>query len=109
MSRWGDPQTVAGFSRSLPNPTLLRFVESEIGGTSRPRLLDLGCGAGRNAVPIAALGCQVLGTDIERPMLEAASQRARAAGEMSGRRSCGPDARPAMVAWCGNASKYAST
>ena len=80
MSRWGDPQTVAGFSRSPPNATLLRFVESEIGRTSRPRVLDLGCGAGRNAVPIAALGCQVLGMDNEWPMLEAAARRARTDG-----------------------------
>jgi SAM-dependent methyltransferase len=83
VSRWGDPQTVAGFSSSPPNATLLRFVESEIGRTSRPRVLDLGCGAGRNAVPIAALGCLVLGTDSEWPMLEAASGRARAAGVAS--------------------------
>jgi SAM-dependent methyltransferase len=43
-------------------------------------VLDLGCGAGRNAVPIAALGCPVLGTDSEWPMLEAASRRAHAEG-----------------------------
>jgi SAM-dependent methyltransferase len=78
MSRWGDPQTVAGFSRSPPNQALLRFVESERGRISRPRVLDVGCGAGRNAVPIATLGCRVLGTDVEWPMLEAASRRARA-------------------------------
>jgi ubiquinone/menaquinone biosynthesis C-methylase UbiE len=45
-----------------------------------PRVLDLGCGAGRNAVPIAALGAAVVGTDSEWPMLEAAARRARAAG-----------------------------
>ncbi len=80
MSRWGDPQTVAGFSRSAPNATLMGFVEDE----QRPRpgatVLDLGCGAGRNAVPIAALGCRVVGTDIEWPMLVAAAGRSRAQG-----------------------------
>jgi ubiquinone/menaquinone biosynthesis C-methylase UbiE len=80
VSRWGDPQTVAGFSRSPPNHALLRFIEDERGRISRPTVLDLGCGAGRNAVPIATLGCRVLGTDVEWPMLEAASRRARAEG-----------------------------
>src|SRR5262245_44974574 len=80
MSRWGDPQTVAGFSRSPPNATLLRFVEGERVRGSRTAVLDLGCGAGRNAVPIAGLGARVLGIDIERPMLEAASWRARTEG-----------------------------
>jgi SAM-dependent methyltransferase len=81
VSRWGDPRTVAGFARSQPNQALLRFMESERERISqRPTVLDVGCGAGRNAVPIAALGCRVLGTDTEWPMLEAASRRAQAEG-----------------------------
>lgn len=47
------------------------------GGT---RLLDLGCGAGRNAVPLAREGWDVLGTDLSWPMLRAAAERARAEG-----------------------------
>jgi ubiquinone/menaquinone biosynthesis C-methylase UbiE len=78
VSRWADPQTVAGFSRSPPNATLIRFVESEHPGSTRPTLLDLGCGAGRNALPIAARGWRVVGTDIEEPMLQAAAARSRA-------------------------------
>jgi ubiquinone/menaquinone biosynthesis C-methylase UbiE len=54
-----------------------------MGRKPRTAVLDLGCGAGRNAVPIAALGCNVLGTDIEWPMLEAAARRARADGVAS--------------------------
>ena len=46
MSRWGDPQTVAGFSRSAPNATLLRFVESARSHASRTSVLDVGCGIG---------------------------------------------------------------
>ncbi|HSD27543.1 MAG TPA: methyltransferase domain-containing protein [Vicinamibacteria bacterium] len=80
MSRWGHPETVAGFSRAMPNATLLGFVEKEKRRMARPAVLDLGCGAGRNAVPMAALGCDVLGTDNEWPMLEAAAGRARAEG-----------------------------
>jgi ubiquinone/menaquinone biosynthesis C-methylase UbiE len=78
MSRWGDPRTVAGFSRSAPNAALMRFIQSELELRSCLRVLDLGCGAGRNAVPMASLGCEVVGIDIEWPMLEAAVQRARA-------------------------------
>lgn len=39
------------------------------------RVLDLGCGAGRNAVPLAATGWHVVGTDLSWPMLHAASER----------------------------------
>lgn len=72
------------FSRSAPNAALMDFVGHL--GESRPgrRMLDIGCGAGRNAVPIARLGWQVLGTDLSRPMLDAARARA-AAGLAPGR------------------------
>ena len=40
-------------------------------------MLDLGCGAGRNAIPLARLGWDVVGVDLSRPMLLAAAQRAR--------------------------------
>lgn len=40
--------------------------------------LDIGCGAGRNAVPLARFGWRVLGTDLSQPMLAAALTRARA-------------------------------
>lgn len=80
MSRWGDPRTVAGFRLSPANAALIRFVETEMPRSPEPRVLDLGCGAGRNAVPMAALGCSVLGLDLEWPMLEAAAARARNEG-----------------------------
>jgi SAM-dependent methyltransferase len=69
---------VAGFSRSAPNVALMRFIQGEQERRSHLRVLDLGCGAGRNALPIASLGCTVLGIDIEWPMLEAAARRAQA-------------------------------
>lgn len=52
----------------------MTFAEQERqrGGT---RALDIGCGAGRNAVPLARLGWHVTGVDLSWPMLAAAAQR----------------------------------
>jgi SAM-dependent methyltransferase len=77
-STWSTPDTVAGFARSLPNPVLMQFAETE----RRRRgdgswALDLGCGAGRNAIPLARLGWTVLGIDLSWPMLDAAAERLR--------------------------------
>jgi SAM-dependent methyltransferase len=77
-SPWSMPQTVQGFVRSLPNETLLGYAASLLSGVPGGRLLDIGCGAGRNAVPLAELGWRVVGTDLSWPMIEAGAQRAAA-------------------------------
>jgi len=76
-SPWSAPDTVAGFVRSPPNDVLMRFAEQERRRDGVGRALDLGCGAGRNAVPIAQLGWSVTGVDLSWPMLAAAAERAR--------------------------------
>jgi ubiquinone/menaquinone biosynthesis C-methylase UbiE len=76
-SSWSAPGTVAGFAQSTPNATLLRFAGEERERGAR-RALDLGCGAGRNAVPLAGQGWNVIGLDLSAPMLLAAVERARA-------------------------------
>ena len=76
-STWSAPGTVTGFARSLPNPVLMRFAETERRRGDRPRALDLGCGAGRNAVPLARLGWKVLAIDLSWPMLGATAERLR--------------------------------
>ena len=79
-SPWSAPDTVAGFVRSPPNDVLMRFAEQERRRDGVGRALDLGCGAGRNAVPIAQLGWSVTGVDLSWPMLAAAAERARQEG-----------------------------
>lgn len=76
-SAWSRPATVQGFVDSPPNERLLDTARHYIAGAPAPRLVDIGCGAGRNAVPLARQGWTVTGTDLSRPMLEAASARAR--------------------------------
>ncbi len=75
-SPWSAPGTVAGFARSAPNAVLMSFAENELKRSASGRVLDIGCGAGRNAVPLARLGWTVVGTDLSWPMLVAATDRA---------------------------------
>lgn len=75
-SAWNAPATVEGFSQSPPNTTLLRFAARILTERPRGRAIDIGCGAARNAVPLARQGWQVLGTDLSTPMLAAAHARA---------------------------------
>jgi len=76
-SPWSTPETVAGFARSPPNEVLVKFASDELQRMGSGRVLDLGCGAGRNAVPIAQLGWDVVGADLSWPMLQAAALRAQ--------------------------------
>jgi SAM-dependent methyltransferase len=72
-SAWSEPGTVAGFSQSAPNPMLMQYAARRVTPGRRLRILDIGCGAGRNAVPLAAAGAVVLGIDLSQPMLAAAA------------------------------------
>ena len=51
-------------------------------GCARPadEALDLGCGAARNAIPLARAGWDVMGLDLSWPMLTAAAPRAHEEG-----------------------------
>ena len=75
-SPWSAPETVAGFAQGAPNGVLMRFATLELQRPGVGRVLDLGCGAGRNAIPLARLGWEVTGSDLSWPMLRAAARRA---------------------------------
>src|SRR4029453_1646091 len=62
-------------------------VVERLGLPRGARLLDLGCGQGRHAVPLAQLGYQVVGLDLRRPLLDRAA--ARAGGGAWARATCG--------------------
>lgn len=75
-SNWSQPGVVAGFSTSTPNQTLMQYAQRLAVARGAPlRILDIGCGAGRNALPLAVSGARVIGTDLSWPMLEAAASR----------------------------------
>jgi SAM-dependent methyltransferase len=78
-SPWSTPDTVAGFAHAAPNAVLVRYAEAELRRGGR-QALDLGCGAGRNAVPLAQQGWEVTGIDDSAPMLAGAQRRSAAAG-----------------------------
>jgi SAM-dependent methyltransferase len=79
-SPWDAPATVSGFERGVPNEVLMRFAAAEIVRAPGGLVVDIGCGAARNSVPLAELGWRVLGTDLSAPMIAAAVRRAANAG-----------------------------
>lgn len=53
----------------------MRYAQAEAARRPLARILDIGCGAGRNAGPLAETGFEVIGLDLSWPMLEAARSR----------------------------------
>src|SRR5579883_2872459 len=71
----GDFTAIAAFMRES-GETLI----DSLGLTPPVRVLDLGCGDGTTALPLAQLGAEVLGIDIARNLVEAGNRRALEAG-----------------------------
>jgi ubiquinone/menaquinone biosynthesis C-methylase UbiE len=51
-----------------------------LGITPQLRVLDLGCGDGTTAIPLARMGAEVVGIDIAKNLVDAGNKRAAAAG-----------------------------
>ena len=75
LAVWDRPDIVGGFVRSAPNAGLIEYARRRRCPWASTRVLDIGCGAGRNAVPLAAEGFDVIGVDQSQPMLAAAAAR----------------------------------
>ena len=61
-------------------PTVAEYVTKTAGLKKGDSVLDAACGVGRIAVELAALGMDVTGVDITKPVLEAATQSAKDEG-----------------------------
>jgi len=71
----GDFTEIAAFMRQSGEA-----VVKSLGITTPLRVLDLGCGDGTTAVPLALLGAEVIGIDIARNLVDAGNKRAAEAG-----------------------------
>src|SRR5713101_5094748 len=71
----GDFTEIAAFMRQSGEA-----VVQSLGITPPARVLDLGCGDGTTAVPLARLGADVVGIDIAKNLVDAGNKRAAEAG-----------------------------
>ena len=67
----GDFTEIAAFMRQSGEAII-----QALGITPPLRALDLGCGDGTTAIPLARLGAEVVGIDIARNLVEAGNRRA---------------------------------
>src|SRR3989344_5840354 len=67
----GDFTEIAAFMRQSGEA-----VVKSLGITTSLRVLDLGCGDGTTAVPLALFGAEVVGIDIAKNLVDAGNKRA---------------------------------
>lgn len=71
----GDFTEIAAFMRQSGEE-----VAKSLGVTAPLRVLDLGCGDGTTAIPLAQMGADVVGIDIATNLVEAGNKRAKEMG-----------------------------
>lgn len=68
------------YSFTKGTPQEVRFLLDLLSLPEGSRILDVGCGPGRHAVPLAQAGLAVTGVDVSRRFLDIAAEAARDAG-----------------------------
>ncbi len=71
----GDFTQIAAFMRESGEA-----IAASLGVEPPLRVLDLGCGDGTTAVPLARMGAEVVGIDVARNLVEAGNRRAAELG-----------------------------
>src|SRR5207248_11075912 len=71
----GDFTEIAAFMRESGE-----VLVKSLGITTPIRILDVGCGDGTTALPLARLGAEVVGIDIAKNLVDAGNKRAAEAG-----------------------------
>ena len=80
--QWFEELFNDDYTRALPRVTTVylereaKFIEESLGCEKGATILDLGCGAGEQAVAIASHGYEVIGVDLSLAMLARASDEA---------------------------------
>jgi cyclopropane fatty-acyl-phospholipid synthase-like methyltransferase len=78
--RWDSLHQDPRFRPQYPQDQVVRWAFRSIDRSAKPRVLDLGCGAGRHAIFFASIGCETYACDISAEGVKALDERASAAG-----------------------------
>ncbi len=74
---WSDKERLAKYFKK-PEKWFLDFAKKL--GLKCLKVLDLGCGNGRNAIPLAQMGCLVTGVDVSQVALDLLREKAQKEG-----------------------------